>query len=91
MAQVRREVRFTGRVQGVGFRYSTVRVAADHDVVGFVKNLPDGRVLLVAEGQGNEVDSFVAAVRQRMEENIVDTDVRNEDYSGEFDRFGIEH
>ena len=39
-----RQVYYTGRVQGVGFRYSTKRIASGYDVTGSVKNLPDGRV-----------------------------------------------
>jgi acylphosphatase len=58
----RREVYFEGEVQGVGFRYTAQRVAAKFAVTGYVRNLPDGRVLLVAEGHPSEVDRFLAAV-----------------------------
>ena len=51
--QQRREVYFSGRVQGVGFRYTVRMVASRFAVTGFVKNLPDGRVQLVAEGLTN--------------------------------------
>ncbi len=57
---------FTGRVQGVGFRYSTLQVAKEFEVSGFVTNLPDGRVQLVAEGLPREVEAFVAMVQERM-------------------------
>ncbi|MEO6994101.1 MAG: acylphosphatase [Lacunisphaera sp.] len=57
---------FTGRVQGVGFRYQTLQVAKGFDVSGLVKNLPDGRVQLEAEGKMTEVNDFVAAVHERM-------------------------
>lgn len=57
---------FTGRVQGVGFRYQTLQVAKEFDVSGFVKNLPDGRVQLEVEGQPTEARDFVAAVHERM-------------------------
>jgi len=58
---------FSGRVQGVGFRYQTLQVAKGYEVSGRVLNLPDGRVQLEAEGQPNEVRDFIAAVRERME------------------------
>ena len=46
----RRHCYFSGRVQGVGFRYTSRNIAINYDVTGFVRNLPDGRVELVAEG-----------------------------------------
>jgi acylphosphatase len=58
---------FTGRVQGVGFRYQTLQVAKGFEVSGFVMNLPDGRVQLEAEGAAAEVREFIAAVQERME------------------------
>jgi acylphosphatase len=59
-------VQFTGRVQGVGFRYQTMQVAKEFDVSGCVENLPDGRVRLEVEGSPGEVRDFVAAVQERM-------------------------
>ena len=57
---------FSGRVQGVGFRYTTLQVAKEFEVAGFVANLTDGRVQLEAEGTTKEVESFVKAVGERM-------------------------
>jgi acylphosphatase len=63
-AAERRVVHYRGTVQGVGFRYTTRRIAARFRVTGYVQNLADGRVLVVAEGQGAELDRFFAAVMQ---------------------------
>lgn len=87
---VRQEIHFSGRVQGVGFRYTTAHLATNHDVCGFVRNLPDGGVFLVVEGRSSEVESLVKSVRREMEDNIVDVDVSKKDYVGEFDRFRID-
>jgi len=57
------QVFYEGRVQGVGFRYTARRVASGFDVAGYVRNLPDGRVELVASGDPDEVDEFLAAMR----------------------------
>jgi acylphosphatase len=57
---------FSGRVQGVGFRYATAQVAREFEVAGFVQNLPDGRVRLEAEGGEGELEQFAAAVEERM-------------------------
>lgn len=64
---------FTGRVQGVGFRYTTVNVARSYAIAGFVQNLPDGRVQLIAEGDQKELNAFLQAVQQAMGRNITDT------------------
>ena len=67
MADVHHEsVLFTGRVQGVGFRYTALQVAKEFEVAGFVCNLPDGRVHLEAEGRAEEVAAFVLALEERM-------------------------
>lgn len=67
MANVHHEtVYFTGHVQGVGFRYTTLQVAKEFEVTGRVCNLADGRVQLVAEGNTREVNAFIAAVEERM-------------------------
>ncbi|MFZ5493831.1 MAG: acylphosphatase [Verrucomicrobiota bacterium] len=58
---------FSGRVQGVGFRYQTLQVAKEFEISGWVANLPDGRVQLEAEGRQEEVQAFVAAVQERLE------------------------
>ena len=53
---------FEGNVQGVGFRWSVKHVAKGFDVVGWVRNLPNGRVELLASGEEAEVRAFVAAI-----------------------------
>lgn len=63
-------VYFSGHVQGVGFRYTTLQVAKEFEVAGFVQNLADGRVLLEAEGLAHTVNDFVAAVEERMHGHV---------------------
>lgn len=53
---------YSGQVQGVGFRYTAKTVAAGYEITGLVRNLPDGRVELVAEGSRAELDAFRAAL-----------------------------
>jgi acylphosphatase len=60
-------VHFSGRVQGVGFRYSVLQVAKEYDVCGFVQNLTDGRVLVEVSGAGEDISDFVGAIEERME------------------------
>jgi acylphosphatase len=54
---------YSGHVQGVGFRYTVKKVAAGFEVTGTVRNLPDGRVELVAEGGSDELTAFRQAIR----------------------------
>jgi acylphosphatase len=74
---VAKRVTYSGRVQGVGFRYTAQRLAAGHRVAGHVRNLLDGDVELVAEGEPNEVERFLAAVAGRMAPNIERADVHD--------------
>lgn len=59
-------VYFSGRVQGVGFRFLTLQLAKEFEVAGTVGNLGDGRVHLEVEGTAAEIDAFVAAIEERM-------------------------
>ena len=61
-----KQVRYTGRVQGVGFRYTAQHLAKDFAVAGYVRNLPSGDVELVAEGSAEQVDAFLTAVSRQM-------------------------
>ncbi len=60
------QVFFSGRVQGVGFRYAALQVAKEFEVAGWVKNLADGRVHLEVEGPVDQVNAYLAAVEERM-------------------------
>ena len=60
-----KNVLYSGRVQGVGFRYSTKRIASGFDVTGWVKNLPDGRVEMLAQAlEADELDAFLEDIQQ---------------------------
>ena len=64
MAREQVQVYYAGRVQGVGFRATVKRVAHGFEVTGVVRNLPDGRVELVAEGDRLELEEFQQAIRE---------------------------
>lgn len=85
----RREVYFSGHVQGVGFRYTTRNIAGRHGVVGCVRNLPDGRVHVIVEGEASAVDAFVNDVAETMKQYLRDVTSTNLAPTGEFTDFSI--
>lgn len=91
VASERREVAYAGLVQGVGFRYTARQIARRYRVTGYVQNLADGRVWLVAEGTADELDRFLHALAAAMADNIRHTEVRVLAATNEFDHFGIRH
>jgi acylphosphatase len=85
----RREVYYSGRVQGVGFRYTVRWVARRFAVTGCVRNLPDGRVQLITEGRQDEVQRFLAAVDTEMGRYVADKQEQVGPPTGRFQGFEI--
>lgn len=81
---LRYTVHFEGHVQGVGFRFTTVRVARRFEAAGYVRNLPDGRVQLVAEGEKDQLDGLVEGVKAAMGGHIRKAHVATDPATGEF-------
>lgn len=82
-------VLFEGTVQGVGFRYTSRSCARGFQVTGYVRNMRDGRVELVAEGREDELQRFVDAIQDRMGGYIRGREVIPGPATGEFDGFGV--
>lgn len=83
-------VYYSGRVQGIGFRYTALDVAQSLGIVGWVKNLRDGRVEVVCEGKGGNLKKFLEEIANGpLKYYIQDTDVIWEVPTGEFTKFDI--
>ena len=82
---------FSGRVQGVGFRYTVQNLALQYNVHGYVRNMGDGRVELVMEGPDGEINSLVDDVNQKMNGYIKRVDKTTAPATGEFKRFYVKH
>jgi acylphosphatase len=78
---------FSGRVQGVGFRFHATEVAKKFSVTGTVQNLNDGRVKVVAEGEIDEIHRFLDAVSQSMTGNVRGDERFESEASAEFENF----
>ncbi len=86
---IRCEVHYFGHVQAVGFRWNACHIARDFPVTGFVRNLPDGRVHLVAEGERGEVERLLAAIADSMGGSIRHTETVVSPATGEYQGFEI--
>jgi len=83
---------FSGYVQGVGFRFTAVASARAHpEITGFIRNLPDGRVHLVAEGSPPALDAFLHDIRNAMRSYIRDVDMHRSPAQGAFSTFTVKH
>ena len=85
----RRIIHYGGRVQGVGFRYTVRDIASRLAVVGFVRNLPDGRVQLEIEGEPGEIDRLLEAIRAQMGRNIAGESEQISAATDSFERFEV--
>jgi acylphosphatase len=88
-AHQRKHILYRGHVQGVGFRFTTQSIAKRYDVTGFVRNLPDGQVELVVEGERHELNAFLDDVRERLVNHIREERPDTQPATGEFATFEI--
>lgn len=92
MPKVRIRALVSGIVQGVNFRLNTMRFAQSLGLTGWVKNLSDGRVELVAEGEEGKIESFVNFLKRGPFLARIDKlELKREEYKGEFQSFSIHH
>ena len=86
----RLQVLFSGHVQGIGFRYTVKQAALGFEVTGWVKNLADGRVELLVEGEREELEAFQAAIPEAgLRRFIRETQAEWSNGTGEFRGFEI--
>jgi len=89
MAEEQRIIRFVGSVQGVGFRFTTCRLAGSFDVTGSVRNCSDGSVECIVEGAPDEIAAFLQALEDRMGHFIRGRTEVSAPYTGRFHAFGV--
>jgi acylphosphatase len=69
---------YEGRVQGVGFRYTVRQIATGYDITGWIRNLPDCRVELLAAGDSDELTAFLQAIRDSQLGSFIRTETPEE-------------
>ena len=80
---------YSGHVQGVGFRYAAHGIASRYAVTGYIRNLRDGRVEVVAEGSEEDIKAFAGAVRESMAGYIRSVEESWSESQGKFSRFEV--
>ena len=92
MSQKRVHVFVTGRVQGVFFRQATKVIAIKNNVAGWVRNLDDGRVEILIEGDDKCIDSVIAWCDcGPANSRVDDIQINNENYLGSFENFEVRY
>lgn len=88
----RMTVRYEGRVQGVGFRFTCVKLAQGFEVTGWVKNEFDGSVTLVAEGEEDQLMGLLQAIRNSLQDRYITNElIRRSSATDEFETFGVRY
>lgn len=89
MDQTARHIIFRGRVQGVGFRYTASSVARRYGITGFVRNLPDGAVEMLAQGDPQDIDNCIEDIQDAFTGHIRDTQVEPIPHNPRYSDFEI--
>jgi len=92
MAKSRVKIIVKGIVQGVNFRYYTQRQASKYNLTGWVKNLPDGSVAAVFEGEEDDVNAMLQWCRRGPSAaHVTELIEQPEEYRGEFSAFSVKY
>ena len=86
---VAKHIIFVGRVQGVGFRFTTHSIASRCQLTGFVRNLLDGTVEVLVQGQPADVEQFMQAIQDSFAGYITQTRVEDVPYDSQYTDFKI--
>jgi len=89
MEQIARHILFIGHVQGVGFRYTAQRIAGRYGLAGYVRNLSDGSVEMLAQGTPEDIDRCLEEINAEFAGHIQDREVRQVSPSPRHTDFGI--
>ncbi|MFH1614688.1 MAG: acylphosphatase [Planctomycetota bacterium] len=86
---IAKRILFSGRVQGVGFRFTACRIARRRNLSGFVRNLHDGRVEMLAQGAPTDIENCLREITEAFGGYIKQTDIQAEPEDPEYSSFEI--
>ena len=89
MSEIGKHIIFTGRVQGVGFRYTSYNIARRYQLTGYVKNLPDGTVEMMAQGPVNDLSACMQDIEEYFGNYIKDIKIEEIPAHHQFEDFKI--
>jgi len=89
VATIAKKVTFSGRVQGVGLRFTAQRIALRYELVGFVRNLPAGEVQMLVQGLAKDIDDCLRDICESFAGYIKDTKIEDAPISDEHTEFKI--
>lgn len=89
MDRTAKHVIFKGHVQGVGFRYTSHNIARRYDITGFVRNLPDQSVEMLAQGPTQDVNNCIASIQDYFSGHIRETEITTVRHNATYTDFGI--
>ena len=89
MLKIQAHIIFKGQIQGVGFRFTMQRIALNLGITGWVKNLTNGDVEVIAEGDREIIDNFLNKIRDYFKRYIIDEEINMIETAGEFSDFEI--
>ncbi len=89
MEQTAKHIIFTGRVQGVGFRYTVFNIANRYNLTGLVRNLPDSGVEMVVQGLEEKISDCIRDINQSFGNYIRDTKAEEIPYDRQYTEFKI--
>ena len=89
MAKKHAHIIYAGTVQGVGFRWTVERIANELDILGWVRNAPDGTVEITCEGGQGDIELFMEKIKKAMGNYIRSSKMSWEEPHNEFDSFNI--
>ena len=86
---IARHITFAGRVQGVGFRFTARRAAERRQLTGYVRNMPNGSVEMLAQGRPEEVDDCIQDIKEYFSGYIRETSIREITFEPKYSDFRI--
>jgi acylphosphatase len=89
MSQTAKHIIFTGRVQGVGFRFTAFNIANRYRLTGFVCNLPDGTVEMLAQGSAEAVDDCIRDIKEEFSKYTRETKIEEIPLNAQYKDFKI--
>jgi acylphosphatase len=89
MSQAAKHIIFTGRVQGVGFRYTAYHIANRYKITGFVRNCPDGTVEMFAQGPADDIIACTQDIEESFPGYVRQTNIEEDTYNPQYTDFNI--